>query len=181
MRERRGWLAPVLAVLTLAAAPGAAMAQTATACDGFRWHMTHELDLFQSTAQSLTAATDVAHAPSLDPERLYEVALADQPAVRFAAPPAAHREVHAPSAGLLRLVVPAPGHYRISASGPVWIDVLDGDAAIAASDFNGHSSCTLIHKSVDYAFTAAGTFLVQLSQSPSSRVRIGVTRTPVAR
>jgi hypothetical protein len=180
MGPRGGVLARSLAALLFSAAPGVAMSQAATECEGFRWDMTRELDLFQSTGRSLTAATGSAHAPSVDPQRLYEITLADQPAVRFVAPPAAHREVHAPSAGLLRLIVPAPGHYRISASGPVWIDVFDGDAVVAATDFNGHSRCTLIHKSVDYAFASAGTFLVQLSQSPSSRVRLGVTPAPVA-
>lgn len=195
MGRRSGRLVCALAAIALSAAPAAsapsapsvpsapsAIAEEPadTTCDGFRWDMTNELNLFRSTGAPLTAATDAASAPAVAPDRLFEITLTDQSTVRFAATPAAQRRVDAPSAGLVWITVPAPGHYRLSASGPVWIDVLDGASVIPASDFNGHPRCALVHKSVDYAFATAGRFLVQLSQSPAARVRLALTRAPAA-
>jgi hypothetical protein len=60
----------------------------------------------------------------------------------------------------------------------VWIDVIDGTADVAATAFNGHARCALIHKSVDFVFLAGARLLLQLSQSPRAVVRIAVTPAP---
>ena len=140
--------------------------------------MTHELDLFRTPATNIAAAPDAASAPVLEAEHLYAVALTDQAAVRFAAAPEAHRVVDAAKAGIVRLRVPANGHYRLSADGPVWVDAVVADHAVAANAFNGHSRCTLIHKSVDFTLAAGTVVVVQFSQSPRATVRFALTAAP---
>ena len=78
----------------------------------------------------------------------------------------------------VRLRVPSSGHYRLSADGPVWVDAVVADRAVAANAFNGHARCTLIHKSVDFTLAVGTMVVVQFSQSPRATVRFALTAAP---
>jgi hypothetical protein len=164
-------------LLALPIAPHAA-ADGAADCADFQWDMSRELALYRSQATAIKAGDDAARAPTVEAERLYAVDLLPQAAVTFAQPPGAHRTVEAPSAGLLVLRIERGGHYRVSADGPAWIDVVAGKSSIKAAGFNGHAHCSLIHKSVDLELPAHVPLILQLSQSPTGRLRLAITPAP---
>ena len=168
----------VLASAIVLAATVVARAATPTDCSDFEWNMTHELDLFRTTAHPVRAASEIRVAPRLDAEQLYEVTLTAQDGVHFAVTPQGRRVVEGAHAGVVRIGVPAGGHYRLSASGPVWVDAVADGEVVPANSFNGHSRCTLIHKSVDYTLRAGSELVVQFSQSPSTTVRFALTAVP---
>lgn len=147
-------------------------------CADFEWNMANELALFKTTAHAVRASADAGAAVVLRPDLLYEVSLSTQSDVRFVQSPEAHRVVEGPQAGIAKLEVATPGHYRISASSPVWIDVLNGASPVVATAFNGHARCSLIHKSVDFNLPAGVVLVIQFSQSPSPLVRVSITPAP---
>ena len=142
--------------------------------------MSHELALFKTDAIVVPAGTTAEHAVELKIEQLYSITLAPQAAVTFAQAPGARRTVDALQAGLLRFDVPRTAHYRVSADGPVWLDVVAGDREIQSTAFNGHAHCTLIHKSVDLELPAGVHLVLQLSKSTREVVRIAITPAPPA-
>ena len=169
-------------MLGLISSPLPAQEAAGTAdCAGFEWNMSAELALFKTTAHGVSASAEPASAASLAPDVLYAIALLPQASVAFVATPASRRVVDEPSGGLATFQVPRAGHYRISADGPVWIDVIGPNAAIPATAFNGHARCALIHKSVDFELPAGVRLVMQFSQSPRAQVRVASTAAPAAR
>jgi hypothetical protein len=176
----RRLVAAAMVGLTLAAisVAGAVRADAPADCKGFQWDMSRELALFRTDATTVRAAPRTDSMPRLEVGRVYQIEVLPQGAVGFAQPPGGRRTVEDPHAGLLMFVVPTSAHYRISADGPVWIDVVAGDRVIASSSYSGHARCSLIHKSVDLELPAQTQLILQLSQSPSGHVRLAITPAP---
>jgi hypothetical protein len=147
-------------------------------CAAFSWNVTHERALFATAAQALTAARDAASAPTIDPDRQYELSLAPREQVHLAAAPA--RKNHGAEtgfAGLVRLHISAPGSYRVSIAAQAWIDVVGDNMLIGSSDFAAAHGCDAPHKIVQYDLQP-GTFLLQLTGATSQHVRVVLTRPP---
>ena len=147
------------------------------ACAAFTWNVSHERALFATSARELAAGRDAATAPVVDPDRLYDLALAPHDEVHM---PAMNRTAHGAgqgSAGLVRLQITAAGSYRISVGAQMWVDVVSGSMLIASSDFAGQHGCEAPHKIVQYDLQP-GTFILQLSGAAADHVKMTVTRPP---
>ncbi len=160
-----------------AAAPGAAGAQN---CVDFKWDVTRERALFAKTPSVLVAGRDSASAPALALDRLYELKLAPQSRVAFAAPPGKSTYGENVYAGLASLAIAAPGVYRIAIDVPVWVDLATENQLVRAVDYEGQHDCDAPHKILVYEVTRPGRFVVQFSGEIAQQVRLTVTRLAAA-
>ncbi len=166
----------VLSLLALAAPP----ARAADPCDGFTWPVAQERALFAGSGTAITAGRDAAAAPSIEAAHLYQVQLAAQPAVTFAAAPGKKRLNDGAHAGLVRFSVQQPGRYRVAASVDVWIDIVGDGQLLPSRDFRGMQGCQAPHKIVEYDLPRAGAYLLQLSASAPQAAGITLTLAPTA-
>jgi hypothetical protein len=134
--------------------------------------------LFAQAPETLPATSTESAAPALAMDRLYELKLARQSEVHFAAPPGRPSPSDGSYGTLLHLRVPQPGTYRIALDSKVWVDVLADGAALAAGDFTGRPGCSAPHKIVEFVLPAGKTLILQLSGATTATVRLSVTRAP---
>jgi hypothetical protein len=167
-------LAAVLAGAGAAAAPALA----ADPCTGFKWDVSKEHALFGGSPVSLPAGKDAASAPTIAADHLYELKLMPQDQVAFALPPGKTMLTDGAYAGLAAFTVGTPGAYRVSVDVPFWIDVVANGKLVATKDFQGQHGCDAPHKIVEYELTAAQPFVLQVSGSTKSIVRLTVTQSP---
>jgi hypothetical protein len=159
----------------LAGASAAAVASTNLACTGFKWNITRERALFANTPEPVTAGHDLASAPTLKAQELYEVTLAPQDTVKFVAPPGKKSLADGAFGGLVHLKVPAAGSYRISLDAGVWIDVVSHQKLVDATDFGGMHRCDAPHKVVVFNLPAGDDLVLQISQAAKDHVRVTLT------
>jgi hypothetical protein len=163
-------------ILLVAALP---MAQANDGCTDFKWDVSKERSLFATAPTPLTAGTDAKTAPTVLPDKLYQIQLASQAGVRFALQPARKSRADSDHAGVATLKLPASGSYRISMDMPLWIDVVSNAALVSAKDFQGQHDCKAPHKIVEFELAADQTLTLQLSSSAADSVRMTVTASPV--
>ncbi len=168
----------LIAVLSGAAAAPAAAADP---CSGFKWDVGKEHALFLGSAMTLTAGRDVASAPAISADRLYEFELIPQEQVAFALPPGKTMLTDGAYAGLATFKVDSPGAYRVSVDVPFWIDVVADGKLVATKDFRGQPSCDSPHKIVEYELTASRPLVLQVSGSTKAGVRLTMTKSPTAK
>ncbi len=144
-------------------------------CAGFSWDVQHERSLFATEAAPVAAGKDVASAPWLVPDRLYQLALTPQQQVTFAAAPGRKAPVEGSSAGLARLRLSAATQLRVSIDQGFWIDVVADHQLIAAKDFQGRRGCQAPHKIVAYSLPGGQDLIVQVSGTIGSTVRLAIT------
>lgn len=120
-------------------------------------------------------ATDAM--PSLALEKAATIRLHKQGVVRFRAPPGQSRMPQDPHAGIMAVEIPSAGRWRVSASAPVWIDVV-GPAGMVQSVSHGRMApCTSIRKVVEFDLQP-GRHWIQLSGNPGPQLRLMVSRAP---
>src|ERR1700761_1593509 len=90
-----GLLAAACSVAAGAAASGEQTAMTGSApaaagdpCASFAWNVTHERAVFATAAQAVTAASAGSGAPTIQVDKLYDIALTPQDKVSFVMSPA---------------------------------------------------------------------------------------------
>jgi hypothetical protein len=149
------------------------------ACAGFTWDVSKERALFAESAAALAAGKDLASAPVVAPNRLYQLRLTPQDHVAFVTPPAKKILTDGSYAGIAVLKIPASGSYRIAVDGPFWIDVVSDGALVRAKDFQGQQGCSAPHKIVEFEFAGAQPFVVQLSGATRDSVRLTITPSPM--
>jgi hypothetical protein len=171
MRSRR--LRWIIACV-LGAVAGRASADDA--CAGFRWDVGHERALFATVAQPVSAGSDAESAPTLVPDRLYEIEVVPQQKVKFPVPPGKEVRVDAASAGLARLHVTSPGDYRVSLDRSFWVDVVAGNRLVPSKDAQGRAGCQAPHKIVLYSLAAEQDLILQFSGEVGSSLRLTITR-----
>jgi hypothetical protein len=176
MRVRVGLLLTGLLVGFGAPDPGGASA-TADPCGEFSWDVTHERALFSEAPQRLSAGLSPSDSPPLAPGQLYELALAPQSQVHFAAAPGKSRSTEG-YAGLAALRVPSAGVYRIALDQPIWVDVVAEGTQVRSRDFQGRGGCSAPHKIVEFVLPAEVALTVQLSSGSSPTVRVAVLAAP---
>jgi hypothetical protein len=148
-------------------------------CTGFKWDVTREQMLFAGRGTALTAGKVASAAPGIGTDKLYELELAPQADVSFAAVPGKKQpSSNGAFAGLVALRLPAPGNYRVSVDLGLWLDVVANGKLAATRDFQGQHDCAGPHKIVEFDLSGAREFLLQMSSSPQSSVRLAVTAAP---
>ena len=164
---------PWLTVLLLGG--GATVAAAADPCAGFKWDVTQEHALFSKTPESVAAGHDVASAPVMKAQQLYELALSPQDGVKFILPPAKKGLPDGAFAGLVHLKVPAAGPYRVSLDQGFWIDIVGDQKFVESTDFTGLSGCNAPRKIVVFNLPAGEDLVLQVSGASKDRVRVTVT------
>jgi hypothetical protein len=164
-----------LLISMLAAAPAA---RADPGCTDFKWDATKERALFSGTADSISAGTDLKSAPTVVPNRLYQLQLMSLERVNFALTPGKKYHADGEKGGIATLRIPAGGSYRIALDLPVWIDVVADGSLIPARDFQGQHDCTAPHKIVEFDLAGDLPLVLQVSGSTSDSVRLTVTASP---
>ena len=93
-------------------------------CTGGKWDITQEHALFSKAPEAISAGHDLASAPVMKAQKMYELALSPQSGVTFILPPAKKMLADGAFAGLVHMQVPAAGAYRVSLDQGFWIDVV---------------------------------------------------------
>jgi hypothetical protein len=173
----RQFLTCSLLIAVFASTPPALAADP---CTSFKWDVSKEHALFSGSSLPLTAGKDVASAPTIAADHLYEIKLMPQDQITFAVPPGKKMLTDGAYAGIAALKVDTPGAYRVSVDVPFWIDVVADGKLVATKDFQGQQGCAAPHKIVEYELIAAQPLVLQVSGSTKAAVRLTVTRSPAA-
>jgi hypothetical protein len=169
----------LVSIITIGMAwAGTVPALAADECTGFKWDVSKEHALFGGTAVTLVSGKDATTAPTIDVNRLYLLQLTPQTAVAFTVPPGKKVPAEDAYAGLVVLKLAAPGNYRVSVDVPLWIDVVANGKLEAPVDYQGQQQCSAPHKIVEFDLSDASKFVVQISSSNTTNVRLSVTPTP---
>jgi hypothetical protein len=120
----------------------------------------------------VAAGAAVAGAPTLTVGRGARAALIANDAVRYA------RQPDKPGAagnfgGLFAVTVIRAGRYRIALGGGAWIDVVQGDRALASVAHDHGPACSPIRKMVDFDL-APGRYLLQIAGSTARELPVMV-------
>lgn len=154
-------------------------AARAEGCSAFTWNVAHELALMAQPATSIDASRE-GNAAAVAPDKHYLVRLAPQASVKFALAPARSRNAEGAYAGLVRFRVEQAGRYRVTLTSRHWIDVVDGDHAIATRDFQGRAGCDRMHKVVEFELPEGRDLILQLSGDGADSVGLVITPAPKA-
>jgi molybdate transport system substrate-binding protein len=145
-------------------------------CTGFTWDISRERTVMKQTPRAVAGAVRPgADVPRIEPERLYEVKLADQSTVTFVAMPGKAALTDGAHAGLVRFRVEKAGRYRVSITSRHWIDVVDGTQLVSSRDFQGQRGCERPHKIVEYELPAGRDLTLQFSGSADAQVIVAIT------
>jgi hypothetical protein len=147
-------------------------------CVDFKWDVTQERALYAGTATPLAAGTDSTSAPVVQLNRLYELKLAPQDKVTFAAAPGKKVPNPGSNAGIVTFKLSGSGSYRVAIDMPFWIDVVANGALVAAKDFQGQHGCSAPHKIVEFDLAGTRPLILQLSNAVPDSVRVTITATP---
>ncbi len=168
-----------MAVLTITCALGSAVPAAADDCTGFKWDVSKEHALFLGSSTAVTAAGSAVSAPTLVTNRLYLLQLSPQSSVAFAVPPGKTVPAEDAYAGLAVLQLGAAGNYRVSVDVPLWIDVVSGAKLLPPVDYQGQRDCSAPHKIVEFDLAGGSSYVLQISGSNTTNVRLAVTPAPV--
>lgn len=149
-------------------------------CAGFKWDVAKEHALFGGSGIALSAGKDIASAPLIGTDHLYELRLLPQGDVTFALPPGKKMLTDGAYAGLAALHLGASGNYRVSVDIPFWIDVVSNGKLAVTRDFQGQPNCDAPHKIVEFDLSGATEFIVQVSGATKASVKLTVTQAPSA-
>jgi hypothetical protein len=167
--------APLAVLLSL---PLASTDAAQDPCAAFSWDVHHERDLFGKQPIDLASGKALTDAPSVTPDRLYELELRAQPEVSFAAPPSRTWPEEATYAGIARLTVETAGVYRFALDQPAWVDVIAGGAVLQSRDSQSRVGCSAPFKIVEFALPARKPLVLEFSASVTPSIRITVSRSP---
>ena len=146
-------------------------------CTGGKWDITQEHALFSKAPEAISAGHDLASAPVMKAQKMYELTLTPQSGVTFILPPAKKMLADGAFAGLVHMQVPTAGSYRVSLDQGFWIDVVGDQKFIESTDFGGMSGCSAPRKVVIFTLPA-GDVVLQLSGAAKDHVRVTLTPAP---
>ena len=175
--RRVGWLSAV-ALSAVATAATSLPAHAADPCDGFTWNVSHERAVFATPVAAVTAASATGPSPTLEVDKLYDIALTPQDKVTFVMAPAKKALADGAYAGMVKLHIPTAGKYRVSMSDGFWIDVITDGKFAPTDDFTGSHECHAPRKIVQYPLPAGNDLVLQFSNATSPSVKVTVTATP---
>jgi hypothetical protein len=134
-------------------------------------------ELWRSAAIVADSGVAAQDAPRLAIGRLTRLALHPAESVRFVAAPEKERKVDAPQAGLAVIEVPRRGIYRLTASAPVWFDLLAGQERLATEAYGRVGPCGPVHKFVEFRMEP-GRHVLQLSGTADTHVTLAIEARP---
>jgi hypothetical protein len=147
-------------------------------CRDFKWDVAKERALLAGTPTSMVSGTDLKSAPSIEPNRLYQLQLKPQDQVSFAPTPGKQTPPAGAYAGITTVKISQPGSYRFALDAPFWIDVVSNGALLPAQDFQGQHDCDAPHKIVVFDLVGAPPFILQVSSAAAQSVRLTITPAP---
>jgi molybdate transport system substrate-binding protein len=160
----------------LAAVGQAASAADTDPCNGFTWDVARERAVMKQIPRAVAAALRAgAGVSQIEPEKLYEVKLADQSTVSFVLKPGKPTASDGTYAGLVRFRVEKGGNYRVSISSGHWIDMVDGTHLVSSKDFQGQHGCARPHKIVEYELPAGRDLTLQFSGATDAQAIVAIT------
>ena len=165
----------LLTLLFVFCAAAPALAQDP--CASFKWDVQHERALFASTPRDMSAGRDLASAPVVTPDHLYELTLISQDQIDYAIAPDKSSKPGA-SGGLARIAIAAAGTYRFSVDQSLWIDVAANGALLVSKEFQGSAGCTAPHKIVEFDLPAGAQLTLQLSGGIGTKALLTLTSAP---
>lgn len=154
---------------------GDADATAAQACDGFRFDVAKELQLFKGQPRQAKAGSAPNAATSMDANQLYAVKLAEQSKVTFAVPPGKVTVADGSYAGLLKINSPRAQTIRVSTNEAAWVDVISAGKLIESTRHAGHGNCNVLRKSVEFTVDPGKPIVVQVSGSTEAEIKLAVT------
>jgi hypothetical protein len=163
------------AALALTLARGTTVAGEVDGCAHFSWDVSHELAVLKQAPQALTAAVKPDGAAAAQIERLYELKLAPQESVTYAAAAGKAGADEGAHGGRVHFSVPSAGVYRISLTTRHWIDVVADGQIIKSRDFQGARGCDRPHKIVEFELPAGRQLTLQFSGAAAPSVQVAIT------
>ncbi|EQA97455.1 hypothetical protein L485_21560 [Sphingobium baderi LL03] len=118
---------------------------------------------------SAVAGGDSLTAPRLILGKPVTVTLRPVAYVQYAAAPG--KDAGKGQGGLFTLALKSPARVGIALSDAAWVDIVDGDMAVAAVDHGHGPDCSGIRKIVWFELTE-GTHIVQIAGAPSREIRV---------
>lgn len=166
-----------LALFMALSARGQANGHAAGAdCGSYDRPVARELELLDVLDRPTMVA---ARSPEEVPPRLSlgtaaSVVLAGQSGVEFVAAPGRVTLDEGGYAGIVAVMVPKDGRYRVSLTNGSWIDVIAGKTVLESAAFAGRAACRPLRKLVEYELEA-GRHLMQISGATDETIGVVVT------
>lgn len=155
----------------------AAFAQEPAPCSAFQTDVSAEVELFQRAPVTVDAAGDATSARMIEVGRLYEVRLQSQKQVRYVAQPE-RKPDPTQTGGMLRIMVPEGGDYRVSVDARSWVDAVFAGVALATDDFRSDRQCSGPTKMVTFNVPAGAELVLQFIDVDRPSLRLAVTAAP---
>jgi hypothetical protein len=174
MRLPRSLFSLALLLSGAARLSAAEMPAQADPCGGYKWDVSAERALFAVPPKPIAAGKDRASAAAAVTNQLFIVTL--HPVSEMSFPVTPGRTPPSGSfAGVVALVVPAPGKYRISVDVPLWIDVASGALLAPVLDYEGLHDCSAPRKVVVFDLQGGTDWTLEVSAADRLAVRLAVT------
>jgi hypothetical protein len=146
----------------------------ANPCAAFEMDVRRELGLIAQAGTAVTAAARADAAPLVPRDRGLTVTLVKQGSVTFIQPPASKRGGPDSYAGLVSLGTLPKGEWRVSASLPVWLDLVT-TKLLESPAFEMQPACREMRKSVVFVQPTDAPTWLQISGGTVADVRIVIT------
>ena len=164
-----------LIIPLLSAAQGPAIAAGSGGCDAFEWPLATELKWMQA-ADSLS----VESGATIEVPPLKSIALALKPEAEvLLAVPATGTPKSIPDRPFTGTITVASleksGVYKVTISGPGWIDAMQDGQTLNAQSHTGKSDCPGIRKSVRFVLKQ-GPVTLQITSAQAQNIRIAIRR-----
>lgn len=173
------WLAYSTSLLAHDKTPDAA---TVDPCQSYEQDVREDLRLLARTRSPVDASRVPAQASRLALAQASDLSLVPQASAVLAVAPERPMMDEGSYAGLVRLVIEAPGRYRVSVGDHFWVDLVDAEGrALESVLFAGRSECKALGKLVEYEVRKPGAYVLQLTGGPAPSTRILVRHLGLAR
>lgn len=166
----------LLLCLTLAARGQANGHAAGADCDSYDRPVARELELLDVLGRPtmIAARSPEEVSPRLSLGKAASVVLAAQAGVEFVAAPGRVTLDEGGYAGIVAVMVPKDGRYRVSLTNGSWIDVIAGKTVLESAAFAGRAECRPLRKLVEYELEA-GRHLMQISGATDETIGVVVT------
>jgi hypothetical protein len=161
---------------------GAMLVQSAqaqdAACTSKTVSLPGELAPWSAPMPLLAGTASSGALPAISTGQAVDMALSAMPDVAFASEPGRAAD---PSTrgGLARIEISVAGRYRVALGSAAWVDMVAARGKLSSVDHSHGPACSGIRKIVDYHLNP-GTYLLQVSGSPTATTRVLVTPLPAA-
>lgn len=133
-------------------------------CAQYALDIREELAAMKEMPRRVTSLTERGVIPPIGPSRQpLSVTLHHSGSVALTTVP--RRE--GPNAGLIPVVIPEDGRYRVSADSAIWIEVVRGSVRVEPVRFEMQTGCAALFKVVEYQLPQGVDYWIELSGNTS--------------